>query len=114
MPMELRKLFFQAGELQAAAVSHCLRSRMTLPDANITGVETQDNADAMLILRFSPDNPADRDQVVLNQDEVAAALIRYCKDNQIPLPRRGQKALSAEDGGISLLVNVDWRKGGKP
>ena len=108
MPKELRKIVFSEAEVQSAAVSHCLHARVPLPDANIIGIEIANASDETVKLRFSTSNPADPDTVALNRGQVAAALIRYCQDHQIPLPRAAQKALQKDAEGLALFVNLDY------
>ena len=40
-----------------------------------------------------------------------AALIRYCKQIGIPLPRKAQKIPQAQDDGtLALIMRMDWKK----
>lgn len=106
--MELRKIVFEPAEIQAAVVSQCLHSGMSMPDANIVGLDIADEAEATVTLRFDPSNPSDPKTMALGREKVAAALIRHCMENDIPLPRAAQKVLVRDDAGLALLINVHY------
>ncbi len=107
MPKELRKLVFTKDELRRAAYDYCLRANVPVPQAAIEGMETGQDPAAALTLKFNTMHPADPKEVVLSRDQVGAALIRYCMDNKVPLPRNAQKVLQVQDDGeIALLVNI--------
>lgn len=107
MPRELRKIVFSAEEVQGAAVGHCLHSQIPLPQANITRIDIVEDPLATVVLHFSPSNPAEPTEVALTREEVAAALIRRCVEQKIPLPRQAQKLLHPEDDGIALMISID-------
>lgn len=110
MPEELRKILFSEEEVQAAVVDYCLRAKIRLPDRNIDGLEVRADPEAMVILKYADTGPEEASVVELNRDQVAAALIRYCSNINVPLPRSAQKVLQPADDGISLLINIDWGK----
>lgn len=113
MPRELRKIVFSAEEVQAAAVGHCLHAKIPLPQANITQIDIAEDPLATVVLHFSPSNPAEPTEVALTREEVAAALIRRCVEQHIPLPRQAQKLLHTEEDGIALMINIDHAAEGK-
>ncbi len=106
MPSELRKLVFTVDETRNAVVEHCLQKNIYLPDANIDDVILSNDADRMVVLKFSTSDPLNPSELALNQEIVAAALIRYCTQCKIPLPRQGQKLLNAQDGKLVMMINV--------
>ncbi len=112
MPEELRKILFSKEEVQAAVVDYCLRAKIRLPAENIEGLEVQADPEAMVVLKYADPGPGETSTVELSRDQVAAALIRYCSNIKVPLPRSAQKVLQPGNGGVSLLINVAWGKGG--
>ncbi len=106
MPSELRKITFTQDEVQEAVISHCLHTDIHIPDANIDEMTLHDDAEAAAVLNFTVSNPADPNRVKLDRDNLAAALIRFCIDHDIPLPRIGQKMLTFKDGEVSLMINI--------
>lgn len=107
--MELRKIVFFEEEVRAAAVNHCMHANINVPQANIESVAVSNDAAKTLVLRFSVASPLDKNTVTLNREHVVAALIRYCRDQKIPLPRTGQKVVqAADDNALALLINNRW------
>ncbi len=110
MPVELRKILFAEEELQAAVIDYCLRSKMRLPETNIDSVDITEDAEACVVLNYATESPSDVSDVKLSRDQVAAALIRYCGEHNIPLPRSGRKMLQPGDDGVALLINIHWER----
>lgn len=114
MPVELRKVLFSEDEVRAAVIDYCLRSKIRLPEANIESVVVSENPESCVTLKYyETDNPNDVDDVKLSRDQVAAALIRYCGEQKVPLPRAGRKILQTGDDGVALLINIRWEKRSK-
>lgn len=109
MPTELRKVIFSRDEVQAALVNHLLHSGKTMPKSAIDRVEVG-NGPATATIFFNPGDPTEAQAWPLSQEEVAAALIRYCGRYAIPLPRAAKKRLQPEDGSLALLFSLDHRR----
>ena len=107
---ELRKILFSKDEVQAAVVDYCLRSRIPLPNKIIDELEVRTDPEAIVVLKYAATGPEEATEVKLSRDQVAAALIRYCSNIKVPLPRNAQKVLQPADDGISLLINIDLGK----
>jgi hypothetical protein len=116
MPTEIRKIVFTVEEVRWAAVDFCLRSNIALPHANIGGLRIADDMAATVTILFTTANPAHPNEIRLSRDHVAAALIRFCMENQIPLPRHAQKVLQvqAAEQTVALMMKVDLKVGDKP
>lgn len=108
MPKELRKLGFNKDELRAAAYDYCLRTSINLPQAAIQDLEIGEDPDAAVTLKFDTMDPQDIKEVKLSRDQMGAALIRYCGEQKIPIPRNGQKVLKIEGDVIALMINIHW------
>ena len=110
MPMELRKLFFGTDEVKAAVVDFCLFDGIPLPDGGMESFAIGEEFENAVMMKFDTRNPAHPDTIVLDRDQVAAALVRYCNAHDIPIPRVGQKAFQPEADGIALMINIHWKK----
>ena len=42
----------------------------------------------------------------MTQDKVGAALLLYCKAENIPVPKQGMKSLRSDEKGITLIIDV--------
>ncbi|MCH7487729.1 MAG: hypothetical protein IIC04_12175 [Proteobacteria bacterium] len=106
MPKELRKLTFSAGELQAAVMDYCLRTKIPVPKANIQDLVLSDDPEETVTIQFMP-TEGQISEVKLAREQVAASLIRFCGLNAIPLPRSAQKVLQVQNGALSLMISMD-------
>jgi hypothetical protein len=110
VPLETRKLEFTEAELQSALVSYALRRERELPESNVDDVIIGAGNNPTVTLNYVPDEPGGESAVEFAGSEVAAALILYCRDHEIPLPRDARKVLVEEDGGLSMIVRVEWEE----
>lgn len=108
MPRELRKVIFSRDEVQAALVNHLLHAGRTMPKRAIDRVEVGDGP-AIATIVFEPGDPTEAQEWPLSQEEVAAALIRYCGQYAIPLPRAAKKQLQLDNNSLALIFSLDHR-----
>ena len=114
MPMEMRKLAFTQDELQAALVNYAFRQEMKMPPSGVERLEVKEDKKRkfttvqMVFPRES--GSEERKRIVFTEEQVAAAIIMYCKMHEIPLPRNARKTLSAENGSVAIIMSLDWDK----
>jgi hypothetical protein len=106
MPRELRKIIFSRNELQAALVSYLLHSGRSMPNRPIDRLEIGEGV-ALVTIFFQSSDPGEAQEWPLRQEEVAAALIRYCGQFAIPLPRAAKKRLQPDNGNLALIFSLD-------
>ena len=106
VPKELRKVIFPRNELQAALVSHLLHAGRWMPNRPIDRLEIGEGLAAVTIV-FQPGDSSEVQQWPLSQEEVAAALIRYCGQFSIPLPRAARKRLQMDNNSLALIFSLD-------
>jgi hypothetical protein len=106
VPRELRKVIFSRDEVQAALVNHLLHSGRTMPSRAIDRLEIGDGPAAVRIF-FQPGDPTEIQEWPFSQEEVAAALIRYCGQYAIPLPRAAKKRLQPDHGSLALIFSLN-------
>ncbi|TVR99810.1 MAG: hypothetical protein EA406_02385 [Rhodospirillales bacterium] len=107
MPKELRKVTFSADELQAALVNHCLHAGKSMPRGRLERIELNKASKTMAVMHFDAGNANDS-ELLLTPEDVGAALIRFCKQQRIPLPRNARKGVQVEDDGVALMCNLDY------
>ena len=107
MPKELRKLVFTRDELQAAAVAFCYREGMKLPKGMLESVTFEDEYAQLNFSVISEKGPT---RIRLTRDQIAAAIIRYCRSLRIPIPRLSQKIVNPDGEGVSMLISVQYEK----
>jgi hypothetical protein len=109
MPSEIRKLIFSSEEVCEVIVGYCLRKGRTLPNSRIDSILVQPDSNDFLIAKFEPEDLKHKgreEAVSFTKEQVAAALIMYCRARKIPLPRSAEKSLEGEGGGVSLKISI--------
>ena len=102
MPSETRKLLFDSGELQTAALDHCRRHGITVPEGAVGAVTIGTDPAAAIRLRFG--TGLGTDELSLDRRQVNDALIGYCRSTGIPIPRGGAKSVRAEGERIAMVI----------
>ena len=104
MPAEYRTLVFSQEEIRSALIDHSTRSRRSFPLGEIVNVEfrTEETDQVELVVRS--DLYDEVNKVRLEPEFVAAALIRYCFLQRVPLPRNATKSLTVEQGQLCLKI----------
>ena len=106
MPDEYRRLRFSMDEVTASVIDYMLRRGDEMPRGHLSEIGfTEDGR--QLMLRFRRDGEPPSPTVLLPREAVAAALMRNCLREQIPLPRRAFKSLAIEDGHLCLVLRMD-------
>jgi len=112
VPMELRKIFFSKEEVEVATRSYCINTGKSLPPADRMYAIFKDDIEAMVTLHFFRSDRCEPIVVNLTCAEVRDALVGFCKEIRIPLPRDGKKVLWPQSDGIALMITLenlcDW------
>ena len=110
MPAELRRILFSRDELREALAGYYGgASGRPWPAGEIRSVRAHAPSDAMLSLEIGDGVAGRVYQVDLDAEWVAAALIRFCVDRRIVLPRRAQKSLEILGDTVSLEIAIQTR-----
>ena len=120
MPTELRHLLFRPAEVVQAVKEYRRRMGHSLPSGTIVscGPECESSGE---ILRFrltlEPDADAGkthpkrgeggRQEMVIQGPALAAALILYCRDRQIPLAASASKSLQLFGNQVCLVTTIN-------
>ena len=109
MPEELHKIRFSADEIADAATAYCSAARIDIPDAAIVGVDIEADPKRMVTLRFGP-TPGGKEPrpVELSQKHMFDALLRYCRDNDIPVARDARKRAIVEHSALVMVIDQGW------
>jgi len=106
MPNEFRFLVFSASETANALASFAPKAGKKLPIGSVKGVDVRADTDpptAALII--APDEGGTKD-FPFSAGEVTAALIGWCINHKVPLPRDGEKVLEHLHGSLALRIGI--------
>ena len=110
MPQETRYLTFEINELYQAIYEFARRtSRINVP-AEINDLSFSRVEPLQITVRF-------RDVMAplrLDAEEIAAILIFYCLDKNVPLPRAARKGVQVRDNKVELIVFLGMASAGSP
>lgn len=101
MPTEVRRLVFSNTEFYSALDQYLSRTGATLPLGSIVQVRTDTIHDAVTI-DIRRNGSTQTEAVNLSARQVGGALIGYCINNQIPLPRGFSKSLIITGDNVAL------------
>jgi hypothetical protein len=104
MPIEFRQITFTNHELRAALDDFFLRRNSPLPPGAILGVRWDGSEHEHIIVEICNLEAQQSEHVTVANQDVGAALLRYCFLNKIPLPRSSQKSLGIS--GKNLLLEL--------
>ena len=104
MPTETRQLMFTNDEVLAAMTSHNrIAAEKLFVGTIIQGHLTADPG-VSLCLTIRHETTRNTYDLVFGLDAIEPALIRYCLELNIPLPRKADKTLSVADGNIAMNI----------
>ncbi|NBC31341.1 MAG: hypothetical protein GVY13_01565 [Alphaproteobacteria bacterium] len=104
MPFENRTLAFDSLELAEALTGHSAVTKKPFPSGIVVSVELEEDPKPVIKLTLQDYQIARKVTVAMEPEQMAAALIHYCKVKKVPLPRRSRKSLHVEDGRVLLKI----------
>lgn len=115
MPLEQRQIVFSRTEVMEAMLAQLRRKGVPLPRGKVVGTTISGDAKSgpAFVVRVACEavsGPDVMQDLQLAGSELAAALIAYCRDRGIPLPRNTAKRLDLVEGQLALGMTI----GGKP
>ena len=106
---ELRCLVFTDQEVVKAVLDRRRRMREPLPSGTVGTVSYRSNQGVETVVQVTGDAGEDR-TMVLQEAEVAAALVAYCMGRKIPLPVDSDKMLHVINDGLTLMITMNFKK----
>ena len=106
MPTEYRKLVFSNGELRQAVAEFSEANGLILPQDEIIKLDLTGQRQHPVTYHYTTGTQRGSTEVSLSRDQLAAALIIYCRSLRIPVPRSAQKNVKIDGTEVSLLLHV--------
>ena len=105
MPTELRKIIFSEEEIVRAVLSQNRRSPKKLPPGDIVKVGRSGSGANMDISIFDATVEQTK-TVTLGASYLAAAMLGFCIDNKIPVPRVADKSVEVLGDSFALSISI--------
>lgn len=106
MLKEYRKIEFSENDLLEAIACHDEATSQRLGDAELIGVEVSGNEITEITAIVDHSENDETGSIPLPVSFVTAAMIRYCIDEGIPIPKRGKKDIEVSKGTFSLVMRL--------
>ena len=104
MPREQRTILFNEFEVIDALRRFVEASKWDLGDSVIERVQAFDEQPVRAIAHCGG---GEARKVNLTEIDLGRALLLYCVERKIPVPRRGQKEVQIADGTLALTITVN-------
>ena len=111
MPTETRQLIFTNDEVIAAMTSHNRIAVEKLFVGTIVQCRLAPEPDVSLRLTIRHETTKNTYDLVFGPDAIEPALIRYCLEINIPLPKRGHKRFGIVQGRVVMTITLDQHAG---
>lgn len=102
---ELRTIIFDETEAAAAVVMFCRRNKRSLPSGTLKGFAIREGDGVTGVLSITDDYGFVH-EMLLTQEEVAAALVAHCMTRSIPLPKEASKVITAVDNQVVMAFEI--------
>ena len=103
MVQEVRRVIFSPDELYAAIEGFRRMTPNFLPQGQIIGCSVEENA-IRVTLRPPGKTKLPSTVHLIKGAEAVKPLLRFCLENNIMMPKDGQKSLYVKDGAASLYI----------
>lgn len=106
MAMEVRYIVFSPDEVRSAIISFVVKQGQAATAGEVIAVEvTGPNEAPTAIVRLQGSPTAKL--VKLSEQYLVAALLLYCMDRRIPLPKQAAKRVELSVNGLTLAMTTD-------
>lgn len=105
MLTEQRLVVFPDAELIEAILRHARTTERQLPHGDVVGLHVRPDPEPSVSL--SVRGGGGDETVRFDQSYLVGALLRYCIDHKIMVPKRARKWLEVSDGALALVLHMD-------
>lgn len=106
MPIEIRKIAFSPAELTEALDHFAKATHHAMPPGKITACEVDSKSALSVMVTVQHMAEGSTHAVPFDNSSVAAALIRYCIERKIPVPKAATKSVEAEGPSVALILTL--------
>ena len=107
MIVERRAIIFPRADFLEAVRIYAVKLKRAMPADPPETVAFDPAVDDSLVMRFeAPANQVEPLDITFTPAEVGAALIGFCRDQKIPLPRTAIKKIEKHRDGAALLIEM--------
>jgi len=116
MPSEVRHVFFTASEIKWALVKYLSLKKTPIRFEDILAIKIAEKPEIGVGLKVENASYDVPKWMKFSKADVAGALLVYCRDKKIPIPRKSLKILNVDEGQLFMTMvydeNLDLIKNG--
>ena len=110
MAMEVRYIVFAADEMRNAVVGFLLKQGHVTTSADVAAVEVGGPHEApVATVKLLP--VVGQKPIVVDAQHLIAALLLYCIERRIPIPKQAEKRLELSVNGLTMVLTSDGGPG---
>mgnify|MGYP000268262354 CR=1 FL=1 len=107
MPMEVKKIFFTEKEVRNALVNFAVLNKEFLDVDDVEKIIIDEADSVRVSMLVDKTLGKENNELSFSSAQVGAALMAFCMVSKIPLPKKGNKALEADNNKICLKITLD-------
>lgn len=101
MAQEIRKLEFSLPEVENALRVFCAKTGQGMPQSSLVRILADPNSASRFSAFFKGDQES---HFPLRDKDILTALLVFCQQSEIPVPKNGQKIVKAEGEKVLLYI----------
>ena len=107
MPSEFRKITFSTDEIRTIMSDYDRRGKKMLAGKEIVSLNSETLASGVVEIACSERGANVLQVINIEVEYLGAALIRYCINRHIPIPKAATRTILAARNGVSLCFYLD-------
>jgi len=106
--IECRTILFAESDLIDALIAYARKRNLKLPSGTVRGAAPRlsGSGEVEVVLTVRDDHGADH-EAVFDQANAGSALVNYCLERSIRLPRSGNKSIRLFENEIGLVIYLN-------
>lgn len=109
MPMEIKQIFFTEKEVRTALVNFSTLNQEFLDEDDVKKIIIDNEDSVRVSMLVDKTLGKENNELAFSSAQVGAALMAFCMVSKIPLPKKGNKALEADNNRICLKITLDQK-----
>lgn len=103
MAHEIRKIEFDLVETRVALQVFCDKTGKKIPSDVLSSISNDGNNTSRILATFGIDKPK---VIPMRDKDMLTALLVFCQEKNIPVPKEGKKMLKAGGDKVVMLVKM--------
>jgi hypothetical protein len=107
MPREHREIIFSLQELESAVRSYARVTPRFLPVGEQIACSPDASGGLAITVHATYGATVQEMVIEVRPEDIEALLIRFCLENNVMLPRAGQKRVVGHEDGLALFIDLE-------